>query len=192
MQRSPPHLPAPTVPAPSGTRITSPSTYPSTTLSQSPANSTVEIRPGVTMPRINLGGVASKPSNYTLWLQLGGRGLDTALMYGDAVQTEVGAAIKWGKATGIPREEIFLTTKIPCCPMHPNATFTDWCQTNPSRWNATANIEHDYTTIGVERVDLLLLHWPCATFFASWCFPLVAVSCCSSVAYNFLVLSLFQ
>ena len=40
----------------------------------------VEIRPGVEMPLINLGGVHSKPSNYSLWLELGGRGLDSALM----------------------------------------------------------------------------------------------------------------
>ena len=34
---------------------------------------------GVEMPFVNLGGVSSSPSNYSAYLQLGGRGLDTAL-----------------------------------------------------------------------------------------------------------------
>jgi diketogulonate reductase-like aldo/keto reductase len=44
---------------------------------------------------------------------VGGRGLDTALSYGDATQGEVAAAVK---ASPVPRTEIFVTTKIPCCP----------------------------------------------------------------------------
>ena len=35
-----------------------------------------------------------------LWLELGGRGIDTALMYGDDAQEEVGAAVKWGLERG--------------------------------------------------------------------------------------------
>lgn len=46
---------------------------------------------------------------------------------------------------------------------HPNATFTTWCRDNPDRWNATANIEHDFRTLGLPQVDLMLLHWPCET-----------------------------
>ena len=45
-----------------------------------------------------------------LWLELGGRGIDTALMYGDDAQEEVGAAVKWGLERGIPRKDIFLAT----------------------------------------------------------------------------------
>ena len=48
---------------------------------------TVEIAPGVRMPFVNLGGVHSHPSNYTAWLELGGTGLDTALMYGEPAGT---------------------------------------------------------------------------------------------------------
>ena len=40
---------------------------------------TIEIAPGVFMPYANLGGIRSRPSNYSEWLTLGGRGLDTAL-----------------------------------------------------------------------------------------------------------------
>eukprot|EP00954_Amorphochlora_amoebiformis_P018124 1323835-Amorphochlora_amoeboformis.AAC.1 len=40
------------------------------------------------------GGVHGKPSNYSLFMSLGGRGLDTALLYGDDVQIEVGKAVR--------------------------------------------------------------------------------------------------
>jgi len=121
------------------------------------------------MPLINLGGISASysngtyASNHTLWLELGGRGIDTALMYGDDAQEEVGAAVKWGLERGIPRKDIFLATKIPCCPQKVNATFSTWCAQNPNTWNATANIEHDFETLGVDYVDLMLLHWPCQT-----------------------------
>jgi diketogulonate reductase-like aldo/keto reductase len=66
-----------------------------------------EIAPGVFMPTVNLGGVTSKPSNYSAFLAMGGVGLDTALTYGVATQTSVGAAIK---SSGLPRNKIFVTT----------------------------------------------------------------------------------
>ena len=66
-----------------------------------------EIAPGVVMPTVNLGGVTSKPSNYSAFLAMGGVGLDTALTYGEAVQTSVGDAIK---KSGLPRSKIFVTT----------------------------------------------------------------------------------
>ena len=30
--------------------------------------------------------------------------------------------------------------------------------------NTTANIEHDLQILGMEYVDLMLLHWPCDSF----------------------------
>ncbi len=75
---------------------------------------TFEIAPGVHMPWISNGAVGY-PSNATetaaelLWLENGGRGLDTAWSYNN--QAQVGAAI--GHTT-VKRSEIFLTTKIPC------------------------------------------------------------------------------
>ena len=59
---------------------------------------TREIAPGVHMPYVNCGGVHSHPSNFTAWMMdAGGRGLDTALMYGDDVQLRMGNAIKKGR-----------------------------------------------------------------------------------------------
>jgi diketogulonate reductase-like aldo/keto reductase len=84
-------------------------------------------------------------------------------MYGDDIQEELGAAVAAAVESGIPRKDIFVTTKIPCCPMHPNATFTDWCSQNAGSWNATANIERDYAKLNLSVVDLMLLHWPCET-----------------------------
>ena len=50
----------------------------------------------------------------SLWLQLGGRGLDTAYSYGSADQIGVGVAVRKAAQAGIPRADIFVTTKIPC------------------------------------------------------------------------------
>ena len=41
-----------------------------------PSNTT-PVAPGVFLPNANVGGVHDFPSNYSLWLELGGRGLDT-------------------------------------------------------------------------------------------------------------------
>ena len=76
-----------------------------------PPPQTKEIAPGLFMPYINLGGVHSHPSNYSAWLQIGGVGLDTALMYGDDVQVAMGDAIR---SSGVPRDKLFVTSKVPC------------------------------------------------------------------------------
>jgi len=117
-------------------------------------SATVTIAPGVHQPLVNLGGVTSKPSNYSSWLTVGGRGLDTALTYGDTVQQEVAAAID---SSATPRSDIFLTTKIPCCPQ---ALVGKSC-TNPEfDGTAAQSIARDIKLLR-KPVDLLLLHWPC-------------------------------
>lgn len=71
-------------------------------------------------------------------LQVGYRHLDTATMY--ANEDEVGRAIR---DSGVPREQIFLTTKLP--PDHPGAQ---------------ATIEASLRALGTDYVDLWLVHWP--------------------------------
>ncbi|TFK36516.1 reductase AKOR2 [Crucibulum laeve] len=72
-------------------------------------------------------------------LKNGYRHLDTAVIY----QTErvVGTAMK---ESGIPREEIFVTTKIP--------------------WNhysrVAASLDESLKALGLDYVDLYLIHWP--------------------------------
>jgi len=122
-------------------------------------NSSVEIEIGVRMPLINLGGVHSKPSNYSLWLELGGRGVDTAWAYGNDVQSSVGHAIK---TSGISRDALFITTKVPCCPNYWGYACSTW--TGKTSDEVVKEAAHaDLELLGVSSVDLLLLHNPCLT-----------------------------
>ena len=72
-------------------------------------------------------------------LDAGYRHLDTATMYGNEVQ--VGQALR---DSGVDRDEVFLTTKL-----QPR---------NVGRERAT--IEASLRDLGVDRVDLWLIHWP--------------------------------
>lgn len=74
-------------------------------------------------------------------LALGYRHIDTAQGYGN--EDQVGRALA---ASSVPRDEIFLVTKL-----------------RPSEFRADAAIRASKTSLselGVEYVDLLLLHWP--------------------------------
>jgi 2,5-diketo-D-gluconate reductase B len=74
-------------------------------------------------------------------LALGYRHLDTAAMYDN--EDEVGAALR---DSGVDRDEVWLTTKV---------WHTDLA---PRRLRASA--EASLRRLGVDRVDLLLIHWP--------------------------------
>nr|MDT0662240.1 aldo/keto reductase [Micromonospora sp. DSM 115978] len=72
-------------------------------------------------------------------LDAGYRHLDTATMYGN--EDEVGRAVR---DSGVPREDIFITTKLP-----------------PERaGQERETIEASLAALGVEFVDLWLIHWP--------------------------------
>merc|ERR1719271_78680 len=125
---------------------------------------TVEIAPGVHMPMVNLG-----IGNVSGWAALGGRGYDTALTYGDA-QVVTGAAVRAALAAGFPREELFVTTKIPCCPAiadHPKnfnvGVWKKFCEDKSYSVDATAAMDADLQRLGLDYADLTLLHWPCET-----------------------------
>lgn len=74
-------------------------------------------------------------------LELGYRHIDTAEMYGN--EAEVGRAIR---DSGLPREAIFLTTKVP-----PGKLRTR---------DAKRSAEDSLRRLGLDQVDLLLVHWP--------------------------------
>lgn len=74
-------------------------------------------------------------------LELGYRHVDTAEQYGN--ERAVGVAVS---AADVPREEVFLTTKV----YGRNARYDDVLR------SATDSLDR----LGVEYVDLLLLHWP--------------------------------
>lgn len=74
-------------------------------------------------------------------LKLGFRHVDTAQVYGN--EAAVGAAIR---ASGVPRDEVFLTTKV-------------WV-TEFAEADLLPSVEESLKKLGVDHVDLLLLHWP--------------------------------
>jgi 2,5-diketo-D-gluconate reductase B len=74
-------------------------------------------------------------------LEIGYRQIDTARAYEN--EREVGRGIA---ESGVPRDEIFLTTKVP----HDDATASEVEQ----------DAEQSLERLGVDRLDLLLLHWP--------------------------------
>lgn len=74
-------------------------------------------------------------------LRLGYRHIDTAQMYGN--ESEVGEGMR---ASGVPREQIFLTTKV-------------W----PTRFSPpelARSAKESVARLRLDFVDLLLLHWP--------------------------------
>jgi 2,5-diketo-D-gluconate reductase A len=75
-------------------------------------------------------------------LRLGYRLVDGAAVYGN--EDGMGAAIR---ASGIPRAEIFVTTKI----------WNDAQGHDPALRAAEASLGR----LGLDHVDLLLIHWPC-------------------------------
>jgi diketogulonate reductase-like aldo/keto reductase len=71
-------------------------------------------------------------------LELGYRHIDTAQAYGN--EESVGEALR---ESGVPREEIFLTTKF-----------------YPRHRDPVAEAERSLRRLGVDRVDLYIIHWP--------------------------------
>lgn len=72
-------------------------------------------------------------------LEAGYRHIDTAAGYGN--EAGVGRAIR---ESGIPREELFVTTKLD----------------NPDQPRARAALEDSLELLGLDYVDLYLIHWP--------------------------------
>src|SRR3954447_23111348 len=76
-------------------------------------------------------------------LELGYRHIDTARAYGN--ERWVGRALA---DSGVPREDVWLTTKVWYEDADPRALRSEFAQ--------------QLDDLAVERVDLLLLHWPAA------------------------------
>jgi len=119
-----------------------------------------EIASGVCMPTVNLGHPddgGTELDSALKWLKLGGVGIDTALVYNN--QDQVGAAVRQSK---VPRDKIFITTKIPC---PPDAKLPPWDpppgEGRMSPEKALEAVREDLRQLDVEFVDLMLLHFPC-------------------------------
>ncbi len=83
-------------------------------------------------------------------LKAGYRLLDTAAVYGN--EAGVGRAIK---ASGIPREEIFVTTKL-------------WIQRENGYENTKKALEDSLNRLGLDYVDLYLMHQPFGNVHEQW------------------------
>ena len=118
--------------------------------------SSVTLNNGFKMPLLGLGTWKSKPGEVTAAvkhaLEYGYRHLDCAGGYGN--ETEVGEGIK---ASGVPRGDIFITSKLWNTKHHPDDV-EDACR----------KTLHD---LGIDFLDLYLIHWPMAFERGSESFP---------------------
>ena len=106
---------------------------------------TIKLNNGVEIPQLGF-GVFQVPAEETTAavtsaLEAGYRSIDTAAAYGN--ERGVGEAIK---ASGLPRDELFVTTKL---------------------WNSAQGydsalraFDRSMDQLGLERLDLYLIHWP--------------------------------
>jgi diketogulonate reductase-like aldo/keto reductase len=98
---------------------------------------------GNEIPLLGLGvwQVPSGPEaeNAVRWaLELGYRHIDTAQAYGN--EESVGRALR---DSGVPREEVFVTTKF-----------------YPAREDPEAEAQRSLERLGLDQVDLYIIHWP--------------------------------
>ncbi|HLS46632.1 MAG TPA: aldo/keto reductase [Ornithinicoccus sp.] len=110
-----------------------------------PSIPTIELNNGVTIPQVGFGvfQVAEDETQRTVEqaLEAGYRHIDTAAGYYN--EAGVGAAIR---ASGIPREDIFVTTKLR--------------NGDQGAETALTAFENSRSALGLDVVDLYLIHWP--------------------------------
>ncbi|HKJ41355.1 MAG TPA: aldo/keto reductase, partial [Sunxiuqinia sp.] len=109
-------------------------------------DSTVKLHNGVEMPRLGLGVFQSREGEEVInavrfALQHGYRSIDTASIY----QNEVGTG-KGILESGIPREDIFLTSKV-------------WNNQQGYK-NTKGAFEQSLNRLQTDYLDLYLIHWP--------------------------------
>lgn len=110
---------------------------------------TVEVAKGVDMPVLSIGTGGQEMSAasdiVTAWLSQGGRGIDAAYVYNN--QAAVASAIA---ASGVPRDQLFITSKIPSCD------------------DVEKYIEADLRLLNTSYLDLLLVHFPRGDCSVGW------------------------
>ena len=74
-------------------------------------------------------------------VSVGYRSIDTAAMYYN--EKGVGDAVR---KCGIPHEELFITTKI--------------CDSCYTKQETLRTVDHSMKKLGLDYVDLMLIHWP--------------------------------
>lgn len=113
-------------------------------MNDTPAISSLTIH-GTGVPRLGFGTFQLSGGDcrraVSTALDIGYRHVDTAQMYGN--EDEVGAAIT---SSGVDRSEIFVTTKID--------------NGNHAAADVRSSTETSLRRLGLDHVDLLLIHWP--------------------------------
>ncbi|MGW7049871.1 aldo/keto reductase [Streptomyces avermitilis] len=114
----------------------------------------VTLNNGVMMPILGFGVYQIPPEQteqaVSEALAAGYRLLDTAAAYGN--EEAVGRAIK---GSGIPREELFITTKL-------------WVQDAPAEENTRRAFETSLNKLGLDYLDLYLMHQPFGDVYGQW------------------------
>lgn len=115
---------------------------------------TVKLNDGREIPQLGYGVFKVDPAEtkelVAEALRVGYRHIDTAAIYGN--EEGVGQAIA---ESGIPREELWITTKL-------------W---NDRQTDAAAALDESLEKLGLEYVDLYLIHWPTpekGTYVEAW------------------------
>lgn len=113
----------------------------------------VTLNNGVTIPQIGYGVFLTPPEETEQAvreaLEVGYRHIDTAQAYRN--EAGVGAAVA---ASGLPREEIFLTTKV-------------WIS-NAGEAKAARSIDGSLRRLGTDYIDLLLVHQPFGDYYGTY------------------------
>jgi len=111
-----------------------------------PSPPLVTLSNGVTMPALGFGVFKVPNGEDTIQavnhaLKAGYRSIDTAAFYGNEEGVRIGL-----EQSGVPREEVFITTKV-------------W-NSEQGYDRALASFENSRRLLGVDIIDLYLIHWP--------------------------------
>ena len=108
---------------------------------------------GLKMPMVGLGvyNISERETQRVVEdaVSVGYRSIDTAAMYYN--EKGVGDAVR---ACGVPREELFITTKI--------------CDSCYTREETLRTARHSMKQLGLDYVDLMLIHWPVGNPTVMW------------------------
>ena len=112
------------------------------------------IAPGVDIPVLGLGVYQTSPARTERVvreaIEVGYRHIDTAQYYRN--EEGVGAAVRAAVAGGVARDDLFITTKLYAS----------------GRRAAERAIEESLDALGLDTIDLLLIHWPQGDDLSTW------------------------